>query len=99
MGACGISFKVDGTRSEDFVRSVFEERKADDMDEYLMLDGYAGNWGGVDGITFTGMEFDTVSDADDYVFDEAKKYGPAIAARGKDNTGKYVWIVGAVVPE
>lgn len=82
MGSCFESVKLPATNREEMIVKFKEQQ------EYLCNEygsgTYAGHIGIADGVQISNQIFKTEKEASDYVENEAKKWGPAIAVKVGD---------------
>lgn len=93
MGAnyCSLAFKGDLTKEE--VREQFDS--AVNESRYESGHCYSGEIGMATGLKFTGREFPTLEEAENYVEDTAEKWEEALCVRYTDKDGVAWWYIGA----
>ena len=106
MGASFNTFKVPGTLTKSEVKVRFDEAQSQDRHENGH--SYSGGIGMANGLVFIGKTFPDIQVAQDWLDENAQKWGPALAVTATDNRlrlwndtlnpefDKPVWVIGAV---
>ena len=79
MGAAYEIFQCRGETDADVVEQV--RAHMEDCAYMHGHDGYSGSFAECSGVDLTNKTFNTTSDADDWIIDEAYKRGPAIGVK------------------
>ena len=95
MGADNIFLIVKGG-NQTYVRRRFKEKHENDLHEYGH-DAYAGTWGNVDDVKFTGKTFKSKDEAMEYLYDNCKKWDDGLVVEYRNSEGQLVWMIGACV--
>ena len=94
MGACFQTMSVQADKTEKEVREIFE--KVQDDDRFENGHSYSGGFGMARGLDFRQRTFATVSEADDWLADNAQKWEAALAVKVEASDGKPArWRIGA----
>jgi len=92
MGACYQSFSVAGTETPQQLKDEFH--KVQDADRHSHGHEYSGGFGQCSGLKITNRVFGDVAAAEEWVGDNARKWGDALAVRFKCDEGER-WYIGA----
>ena len=92
MGACDISMRVDGNKTQDEVVNAFRKRQEQDRIYNGHQDGYSGDFQTVNRVDFTDKEFQSANDGLDYCLDHAQKWDSVVAVKVRTDTD-YFWLV------
>lgn len=84
MGACDISFTLDGNKSRSDVTAAFEAKKLNDQSYNGHQEGYSGDFQTVDDVKFHDRIFDTEKEAFEYCLNNAKKWEYVVAVKYKN---------------
>jgi len=85
MGACDISFTLDGKLSPDKVRQAFLDKKKENEEYNGHREGYSGDFQTVDWCKITDEVFNSYNEAFEYCLNNAEKWSHVIAVRYKTN--------------
>ena len=81
MGACFNDMTLDGKLTQKEVSAQFNARC--EQDGYECGHSYSGSFSQFEGLRFTGKEFLTIAEANDWVEEHGEKWGPAVCVRHK----------------
>lgn len=81
MGSCYNDMTLDGKLTREEVSEKFRARC--EQDGYECGHSYSGSFSQFDGLQFTGKDFDTIQEAQDWVEENGSKWGPAVCVRHK----------------
>lgn len=98
MGASEKTMTLDGKLTEEQVKQKFYDRQEEDRD-YYGTDPYNGSFSTFNGIVFCVRTFTNEDEAVDYILEESKKWGPAIAAKYKVSETEFKWLIGGWAAE
>lgn len=97
MGASEKTMSLDGKLTEEQVKQRFYDRQQYDREEYGE-DPYNGSFTTFDGIKFASKQFTNWQEARDYILDNTKKWGNALAVKVNEDEHDY-WLVGGWAAE
>jgi len=82
MGACFNELTLDGKKTIDEVRNIFDRRC--EQDGYECGHMYSGSFSEFRGLIFHNKDFNSRDEAYDYLMDAGEKWGPAVCVRHKE---------------
>lgn len=99
MGAAFVSrsFPLDKYPDTVSLKKKFIEWQ--DQDKHENGHSYSGGIGMAEGLQINPVTLTSYADAEDFLDNHAKKFGPAIAIKYKYDDGLVYWMIGAVCAE
>lgn len=88
MGACDISFTLEGKKTKEEVKKRFRQQQQEDADYNGHQDGYSGDFQTVGSIKFIDKTFNSYNEAYNFCMNNAEKWNYVVAVKYKKGETK-----------